>query len=62
MEKSVDLLFSDFFLYCDLFFHEWVRDFASHQYKFHFHSMYGGLDTPYGSNNMKTAKEESLDV
>ena len=66
MEKSVDLLDSDLILYCKLirgtFFHKWVRDFASHQYKFHFDSMYCGLDTPYGCNNMKTAKEGSLDV
>ena len=69
MEKSVDLLVSEFFLYCDCFvfcpwdfFHDRVRVFAFHQYKFHFDSMYGRLDTPYGSYNMKTAKEESLDV
>ena len=36
--------------------------FASHQCKFHFDSMYGGLDAPYGSNNMKIDKEGSLDV
>ena len=24
--------------------------------------MYGGLDTPYGSNNMKIDKERSLDI
>ena len=30
--------------------------------KFHFDSKYGGLDTPYGSNNMKIAKEGSLNV
>ena len=44
------------------FYHEWVMGFASHQYKFHFDIMYGGLDMPYGSNNMKTAMEGSLDV
>ena len=63
MEKSVDLLVSGFCLYCDLsFIHKWVRGFASHQRKFNFDSMYGELDTPYCSNNMKTAKEGSLDV
>ena len=36
--------------------------FASHQRKLNFYSMYGGLDTPCSSNNMKTAKEGSLDV
>ena len=39
-----------------------VRGFASQQCKFHFDSMYGGLDTPYGSNNMKIDKGGSLDV
>ena len=65
MEKCVGLLVSGFCLYCDLslgFIHEWVRGFAPHQRKFHFDSMYGGLDSSYGSNNMKTAKEGSLDV
>ena len=40
-----------------------VRGLASHQCKFHFDSMYdyGGLDIPYGSNNIKIAKEGSLD-
>ena len=61
MENSVDSLVSDVFLHCDLsvrlFFHQRVRGLASHQCTFHFDSMYGGLDTPYGSNNMKIAKE-----
>ena len=38
-----------------------VRGLASHQCKFHFDSMYGGLDMPYGSNDMKIDKEGSLD-
>ena len=29
---------------------------------FYFDLVYGGLDTPYGSNNMKITKEGSLDV
>ena len=64
MEKSADLLVSEFFLYCDLS----VRLFSSkgkgffHQCKFYFDSMYGGLDMPYGSNNVKIAKEGPLDV
>ena len=41
------------------FFHQRVRGFASHRCKFYFDSMYGGLDMPYGSNNMKTDKEGS---
>ena len=56
MEKSVDYLVSEFFLHCDLLgrlFHQLLRGLASHQCKFHFDSMYGGLDTPYCSNNMK---------
>ena len=63
--KSVDFLFSEFFLHCDLsvrIFYQRVLGFAFHQCKFHFDSMYGGLDMPYGSNNMKFAKEGSLDV
>ena len=44
------------------FFHQRVRGVAFHQSKFHFDSMYGGQDTPYGSNNMKIDKEGSLDV
>ena len=39
-----------------------VRGLASHQCKFHFDSMYGGLDMPYGSNNINIAKESSLDA
>ena len=63
MEKSVDLLVSDFFLHCDLsvgLYSCMGKGFRFPQYKFHFD--YGRLDTPYGSNNMKTAKEGSLDV
>ena len=63
-KKSFDLLVSGFCLYCDLSLglHEWVRSFASHQRKckFYFGSMYGGLDTPYGSNNMNTALQVSV--
>ena len=44
------------------FFHQRVWGLASHQCKFHFVSMYSGLGTPYGSNNMKIGKEGSLDV
>ena len=65
MEKSVDLLVSEFFSCCDLsviMFSSKVRGVASHQCKFHFDSMYGGLDMPYGSNNMKIGKEGSLDT
>ena len=65
MEKSADLLVSDFFWCCDLsviIFSSKAKGFASHQCKFHFDSMYGGLDTPYGSNNMKINKEGSLDI
>ena len=65
MEKSVDFSVSEFFSHCDLsvrLFHQRVRGLASHQCKFHFDSMYGGLDTPYSSNNMKIAKEGSLDA
>ena len=36
-----------------------IKGFASHQCKFHFDSMHGGLDTSYGSNNMKIDKEGS---
>ena len=64
-KRSVDMFVSGFCLYCHLslgLIQEWVRGFASHQCKFHFDSMYGGLDAPYGSNNMKTAKKGSLDV
>ena len=43
-------------------FHEWVKGLASHQYQINLDSMCGGLDTPYGSNNMKTAQEWSQDV
>ena len=46
----------------DKFFHQRVKGFAFHQCKFHFDSMYGGLDTPYDSNNMNIDKEGSLDV
>ena len=34
------------------------KGFASHQCKFHFDSMYSGLDTPYGSYNMKIDKND----
>ena len=44
------------------FFRQRVRCFAFHQCKFHFDSMYGGLDMPFDSNNMKIDKEGSLDV
>ena len=44
------------------FFHQMVRGFASNQCKFHFESMYGGRDTPYGSKKMKIYKEGSLDI
>ena len=43
-------------------FHQRVRGLALYQCKCHFDSMYGGLDTPYGSDNMKTAKAGSLDI
>ena len=43
-------------------YHQRVRGFASYQCKFHFDSMYGGLDKSYGSNNMKIDKEGSLDI
>ena len=43
-----------------LFFHQRVRGFAYHQCKFLFDSMHGGLDTPYGSNDMKIDKEGCL--
>ena len=46
----------------DNVFHQRVRGFVSHQCKFHFDSMYGGLKMPYGSNNMKIDKEGSLDI
>ena len=46
----------------DNVFHQRVRGFASHQCKFHFDSMYGVLDMPYGSNNMNIDKEGSLDI
>ena len=62
MGKSIDLLVSEFFLcyYLSVSLSDQrVRGLASHQCKFHFDSMYGGLDMPYGSNNMK---EGSLDV
>ena len=64
MEKSVDFLVAEFFLHYDLLVRHFqmVRGLASHQCKFHFDSMYGRLDTPYGSNNMKFAKEGSLAV
>ena len=67
MEKRVDFLDSWVLLALRLinqwgFFHQTVRGLASHQCKFHFDSMYGGLDTPYGYNNMKIAKEGPLDV
>ena len=65
MVKSVDLLDSEFFLCCDLsviLLSSNGKGFASHQCKCHFDSMYGGLDTPYGSNNMKIDKEGSLDT
>ena len=39
-----------------MFFHRRVRGFAFHHCKFHFDSMYGGLDTPYGSNSMNQLK------
>ena len=45
--------------YC---FRQRVRGFASHQCKFHFDSMYGGLDMPYDSNNMKIDMVGSLDI
>ena len=66
MENSVVLLVSEFFLCCNLsvimFSFQRVRGFAYHRCKFHFDSMYGGLDSPYGSNNMKIDKEGSLDI
>ena len=65
MANSVDVLVPDVFctaIYQWNFFHQRVWGLASHQWKFHFDSMYGGLDTPYGSNNMKIAKEWSLCV
>ena len=65
MEKSVDLVISEFFLCCDLsviMFSSKGKWFASHRCKFHFDSMYGGLDMPYGSNNMKIDKEGPLIV
>ena len=70
LKTNVDLLVSEFFLSFFFFFfffllrfiNKRVRGFASHQCKFHFALMYGGLDTPYGSNNMKVDKQGSLDV
>ena len=46
----------------ETFFHQSVRGLTSHHCKFDFDSMYGGLDTPYGSINMEIAKKGSLDV
>ena len=37
----------------DNVFYQRLRGFASHKCKFQFDSMYGGIDTPYCSNNMK---------
>ena len=44
------------------FLHQIVTGFAFNQCKFHFDSMYGRRDTPYGSYKMKINKEGSLDV
>ena len=44
------------------FFHQTVWGLASHQCKVHFDSFDGGLDTPYGYNNMIIAKQGPLDV
>ena len=65
MEKSVDLLVSELFLCCDLsviIFSSKGKRFRLNWCKFHLDSMYGGLNTPCGSNNMKIGKEGSLDV
>ena len=54
-KTSVDVLVSEFFLCWDLS----ILLFSSKDKglcKFHFDSMYGGQDTPYGSNNMKVDK------
>ena len=59
-KKSVDLLVSEFFVprYLSvIFFFIQGKRFRFNQCKFHFDPMYGGLDTPYGSNNMKIHKE-----
>ena len=64
MENSVDSSVSGVFLHLDLSVkpsHQRAQGLASQQCKFHFDSLYGGLDTPYGSNNMKIVKEWSLD-
>ena len=45
---------SDIYIF---FLYQTVRGFAFHQCKFYFDSMYGGLDTSYGSNNMKINKD-----
>ena len=41
----------------ETFFLHRVKCSAFCQCKFHFDSMYGGLDTPYDSNNMKIDKD-----
>ena len=61
MGKSVDLLVSEFFLRSDLSVIMFSSKGNGCQCKFHFDSMYGGLDAAYGSN-MKIDKEGSLAV
>ena len=65
MEKRADLLVSGFFLYFDLsvrLFSSRGKGFRFPPVRFHFDSMYGGLNTPYDCNSMKIAKEGSLEV
>ena len=60
-EKKV-LILQTLSSFCTAMYHQHVRGLASHQCKFHFDSIYGRLDTPYSSYNMKIAKEGPLDV
>ena len=59
-KRSVDVLVSEFF--CTAIYQWYFFIKGSHQCKFYFDSMCGGLNTPYGSNNMKIGKEKSLNV